>query len=111
MLDLRKSGILRIRKGYAWDGPSGPAIHTKSFMRGSLVHDALYQLIRERKLMLSDRKEADLILRDICIDDGMDRFRVKWVYAAVRRFGESSATPDLITAPEVGLPDLKWPRN
>jgi len=37
-------GSLCIREGYSWDGPSGPAIDTVDFMRGSLVHDALYQL-------------------------------------------------------------------
>ena len=43
---LTMDGLLTINKGYAWDGPSGPTIDTKSFMRGSLVHDALYQLMR-----------------------------------------------------------------
>ena len=43
-LALTPTGALTIRKGYAWDGPSGPTIDTLNFMRGSLVHDALYQL-------------------------------------------------------------------
>ena len=38
---LYESRMLVIKKGYAWDGPSGPTIDTKNFMRGSLVHDAL----------------------------------------------------------------------
>lgn len=33
-------GTLSIKEGYAWDGPSGPTVDTKNFMRGSLVHDA-----------------------------------------------------------------------
>ena len=45
-LSLSSDGILTIRKSYAWDGPSGPTIDTMDFMRGSLVHDALYQLMR-----------------------------------------------------------------
>jgi len=44
---LGKSGMLVIRKGYAWDGPSGPTVDTRDSLRGSLVHDALYQLMRE----------------------------------------------------------------
>ena len=44
-LDL--AGNLTTAKGYAWDGPSGPTIYTRNFMRGSLAHDALYQLMRE----------------------------------------------------------------
>jgi len=38
-------GWLTIQAGYAWDGASGPAIDTKSFMRGSLVHDVCYQAL------------------------------------------------------------------
>ena len=43
-IELSTEGMLIIKKGYAWDGPSGPTIDTPNFMRGSLVHDALYQL-------------------------------------------------------------------
>ncbi len=32
--------------------PNGPTIETKTFMRASLVHDALYQLMREEHLEL-----------------------------------------------------------
>ena len=42
-LGLTTDGTLTVKKGYAWDGPSGPTIDTLNFMRGSLVHDALYQ--------------------------------------------------------------------
>ena len=91
-LDL--GGRLAIRGGYAWDGPSGPAIDTKSFMRGSLVHDVLYQMIRLGLLPPEMRQRADMILRDICIMDGMWRWRANMVYAAVRRFGAAAASPD-----------------
>ena len=47
---LDATGWLFIREGYAWDGASGPAIDTKSIMRGSLVHDALHQWTREKRL-------------------------------------------------------------
>ena len=62
---LKSNGELTIRAQYAWDGPSGPTIDTKNFMRGSLIHDALYQLIRERILEPQYRKHADNILRTI----------------------------------------------
>ena len=45
-INLDTDGALVIKGGYAWDGPSGPTIDTKNFMRGSLVHDALYQIMR-----------------------------------------------------------------
>jgi len=50
-IDLDINGNLKVKKGYAWDGPSGPVIDTKENLRASLVHDALYQLMRHRKLI------------------------------------------------------------
>ncbi len=93
-LSLSSGGLLTIRKGYAWDGPSGPTIDTKNFMRGSLVHDALYQLMRLGDLDYKlHRAQADEILRSICLADGMSSFRAWYVFKAVRWFAESSATP------------------
>ncbi len=90
---LSKTGRLTLKKGYAWDGPSGPTIDTKNFMRGSLVHDALYQLMRVKLLPQSRRKPADVLLWLICLDDGMSRTRADYVYHAVRVFGAGSARP------------------
>ena len=78
--------LLIVRKGYAWDGPSGPTVDTKNFMRGSLVHDALYQLMREGLLSRDLRDEADKLLRRICIEDGMSAVRAWIVYQGVHRF-------------------------
>lgn len=101
---LTPTGILHIARGYAWDGPSGPAIDTKNFMRGSLVHDALYQLMREDLLdRTAWRKPADELLREICIEDGMTWLRAQWVYFAVREFAEAASRPGggsgVMTAP------------
>lgn len=84
---------LTIHGGYAWDGPSGPTIDTKSFMRGSLVHDVLYEAMRKGFLSKNFRYPADKLLRDMCIEDGMWRWRAAWVYAAVRKAGGPSANP------------------
>lgn len=97
-LKLAADGTLTIKRGYAWDGASGPAIDTKIFMVGSLVHDALYQLLRERVLPQSERKRADQILKEICLDSGMSRFRAWYVYHGVRLGGGSAAKPDLLKA-------------
>lgn len=82
---------LEIASGYAWDGPSGPAIDTDTFMRGSLVHDALYQLMREGKLSSKYRKRADELLRTICLEDGMNPFRAWYIYHGVRLFSGYAA--------------------
>lgn len=87
-IDLYTDGRLVIKEGYAWDGPSGPTIDTQTFMRGSLVHDALYQLMREDHLSrIEYREEADKILRQLCLEDGMWHIRAWWVYWGVRFFG------------------------
>ena len=93
-LDLDTKGMLVIKKGYAWDGPSGPSIDTPNFMRGSLVHDALYQLLRIKKLEPKWRKESDNELARICREDGMSRIRAWWVLRSVRLGGGPAASPE-----------------
>ena len=92
-IDLDTDGMLTIQKGYAWDGPSGPTIDTKSFMRGSLVHDALYQLMRNNLLPSSCREDADQELHRICIEDGMNRFRAWYILLGVRNAAGFAASP------------------
>lgn len=84
---LNRSGLLSIYSGYAWDGASGPAIDTPNFIRGSLVHDALYQLIEEGALPFACRLPADDVLIQICKADGMSAPRRWWVKLAVNTFG------------------------
>ena len=93
-IDLDMAGNLTIRKGYAWDGPSGPTIDTLNFMRGSLVHDALYQLMRESHLDRAvHRDAADRTLQNICREDGMWSVRAWWVYQGVRLFANPATDP------------------
>ncbi len=96
---LDPNGLLTIKKGYAWDGPSGPTIDTPNFMRGSLVHDVLYQLMREELIPQEHREYADKLLHQICLEDGMSALRAWVVYQGVRLGGASSAAPDLLQAP------------
>lgn len=87
-LHFSETGVLTIQNGYCWDGPSGPTIDTDNFMRGSLVHDALYQIIRNECLPEDPWREiADEELQRICLEDGMSRFRAWYVYKSVRGFG------------------------
>lgn len=92
-LTYSKDGMLGIQSGYAWDGPSAIAIDTKNILRASLVHDALYQLIREGKLPNSYRSYADYLLFSICREDGMSLLRATWVYIAVILFGNIYSSP------------------
>lgn len=69
-LDLSITGLLTIRSGYGWDGPSGPVVDRKSNMRASLCHDALYQLMRQRRLPHEDWREADKEFAKLLKEDG-----------------------------------------
>ena len=76
---LTKDGILVIRASYAWDGPSGPTIDTKNFMLGSLIHDCLYELIRNEFLPHYFWKDSDRELDHVNELCGMSRIRRWWV--------------------------------
>lgn len=88
---VTKSGFLTIFRGYAWDGPSGPTIDTDDFMRGSLIHDVLYQLLGLGVIKMAFRRQCDKILQDICLEDGMLPLRAWYVYNAVRMAGGNVA--------------------
>jgi len=109
-INLSKDGFLLIKESYCWDGPSGPTIDTKNFMRGSLIHDALYQLIREGLLDSKWRRQADKELRKACLEDGMSKIRAWYVYHCVRKFADFAADPKhrkpILTAPVLLLISL-----
>lgn len=92
-IKLSRDGELTITAGYSWDGPSGPTIDTSNFMRGSLVHDALYEIIRAGHLDAKEKESADRLLQAMCIEDGMSTVRAWWVYQGVAGFGGASIRP------------------
>lgn len=120
-LRLSEAGWLLIRQGYAWDGPSGPTLDTASAMRGSLIHDALYQLIRLGNLGVACRAAADQIYEDCLIADAeaviqrtyprlmqapmiaLAKARAWSHFKALRAFGGTAAEPSaeklMLTAP------------
>lgn len=101
---LDRNGLLTIIEGYAWDGASGPTIDTKSSMRGGLVHDALFQLMR---FGLLDRNLnfhwANKEFHKILIEDGMYRWRAWIWYNSVGDFSKFatyySSEPKILAAP------------
>lgn len=94
---LTKDGWLTIREDYAWDGPTDPAQDAITGMRASLVHDALYQLIREGALTAEQgRGVADLIFFNMLKEDGMLLARAQLWYQFVSTFGQPYAAPESI---------------
>ena len=64
-------------------------------MRASLVHDALYQLMRQEHLKTRTwRKAADRVFRDLCKEDGVSGYRANIWYKALRKFGKPAASPE-----------------
>lgn len=90
-IGIDAGGKLTIKAGFFWDGPSGPTMDTSTFRRAALVHDALYRLMKSGDLDIAFRKDADLLMRRICLEDGMSRFRANYCYFFVRVFGRGSA--------------------
>ena len=92
-ITLERNGMIHLDSGYACDGPSGITIDTKSFMRGAFVHDAFYQLMRLGLLPYSYRIKADRLLKKMCIEDGMYKWRANYVYFFVRTCAGFAAKP------------------
>lgn len=102
---LSVSGELTIKYGYAWDGPSGVTWDSLNSMRASLVHDALYQLLRMGKLSRIHKDAIDVLFERILLEDGMSSLRARMWYRGVEQFGEDSTLPnnqkEVFVAPEI----------
>lgn len=81
------AGYLTARKGYAYDGPSGPTIDTPDAMRGTCFHDIGYQAMRAGLLMWTYRRAVDRMMRHLMLEDGMPRVRATAWYVSVRACG------------------------
>ena len=93
-IKLDKKGNLTVVEGYAWDGPSGPVVDTKENMRASLVHDALYQLMRYKHLKAKEHKDkADKLFKKICIEDGVPPVTAKIYYLGLKIGGKPASDP------------------
>ena len=87
-----KDGILSVKRGYAWDGASGPVINTRDTLVASLVHDVLYQAMRLNLIKSSkeNRMITDKNFFEILKMHGVNAIRRKVWYLAVRLFGKKS---------------------
>ena len=102
LIKLTLIGKLTVRYGYGFD-PSGPTIDTKSSLRGSLEHDAYFELMRLGLIPLSEMDYINDRLEYVCKQDGMMDFRAEAWDFFLDRFGKSSAdpknNPEILTAP------------
>lgn len=82
-----------IKKGYAWDGASGPTFDTYGSLQPSLIHDALYQCIRLGYVTEASRKEVDRLFLHMLERGGMGWLRRRIWHRAVRLLGRRAAKP------------------
>lgn len=83
LYSLNESGKLYVSKYYAWDGPTG-AFPSKSFIKGSCIHDIFCEMINNGHLPMSVQYLADEQMRQINDSGSMWQPRVIWTYLMVR---------------------------
>lgn len=86
-VELNTEGMLLIKRGWAWDGASGPTLDTRSSMVAAMVHDALYGLMKRELLAKKYKAEADKLFYNLLIEDGMWKWRAGVWYEAVKDLG------------------------
>lgn len=89
---LGTTGMLTIMAGYAWDGATNfPDM--RQIMRGTLAHDAVYELMRLGYLGPECREAADNLLRSICLEDEMVHVLAQAIYEGAQIGGRPYADP------------------
>jgi hypothetical protein len=85
LIILKRNGWMFVDKYFAWDGPSGPAIDTRTNMKASHAHDALAALMRKGLLPMSMICASNDVLRRIMIRDGALPVRANMYKAVLDR--------------------------
>jgi hypothetical protein len=88
--ELTVEGWLTVKKGYAWDGASGPTKDDITNYVASLIHDILYQMMRRGELPQSCKEYADDLLQTMMVERGASRLRAKVYHDGVMLGGKSS---------------------
>jgi hypothetical protein len=90
-----KDGVLTIEAGYTWDGVTEGPDHRQD-MRASLVHDALYELLRYNHLSKELVPKINAIYEKIALEDGEGGFRAEFMYRVENALGGSFLKPDKV---------------
>lgn len=83
---------LEVSEGYAWDGLSF-VYDTKASFVGGLVHDVLYQAIREGLLPVEMKAFADELFYFLLKECNENPVYALFLFKGVQRFGHSSCVP------------------
>ncbi len=94
-------GVLTIKAGYLWDGASGPTLDDATNMTPSLVHDALYELIRAGLLPSARQGDADYTLNQLSRDRGMPAWRRLLWFNGLSLLGFNAAKPKKVEPQDI----------
>lgn len=84
MFTLTTDGYLIVRKGFAWDGASGPTFDSPSSMSASLVHDVMCICMRDGRLSYDKWQDTvNQFFEDMCRRAGMWGWRAKLWHTGV----------------------------
>lgn len=100
MIDI-VGGVMIVRAGYLWDGPSGPTYDSKDVMNASLAHDAGYELMRRGIIGQEFKKPFDNYYHRLMINAGVSPLRARVHLLGLRRFGRGSCKVQPSTKPKV----------
>lgn len=75
---LSDDGKLWIRRGFPWNGASGPTWDTDSCISASAVHDVFCVCMRDGRLDFDKwQDKVNEFFREMCVANGMSSFRAK----------------------------------
>jgi hypothetical protein len=101
---LTADGWCHLRKGFAWDGASGPTWDTKSSMRPSAVHDAYCQAAQDRLIDYETyAPQYNEVFHRMCLEDQMLPPRA-WVWKKGVEIGEGGNPNNYNGNPELCAP-------
>ena len=84
---MSKGGRITLQPGFFWDGPTG-AIDTPDTMEASAFHDFICNEYNQGKLDKFQRKQGDKMFKRKLKETKMSKFRIEYLYQAVRKFFE-----------------------
>lgn len=106
-------GSYEVFKGFLFSANS-PAINTMDSRRAAMCHDFFYTLMKDEHLSRSYRYDADYLLYNMLIEDGMIPLRAWAWFKAVRLGGDAaldSPKPKIQYAPSEPMKQAGWQLN
>jgi hypothetical protein len=98
--DDSRSRVLRVKKGWTWDGASFVLFRwfwtPQRWITPSLYHDALYEAIRRGIVGRECRERIDRFFRDELIKRGVSHAEAQLAYWCVRIGGNFAVRKDVI---------------